>query len=355
MVTGTLSAVTLFKTLSDIQSTPSGTLAAAKTTSARTTGAPLSHSNLAQTTASHQFIQNTTILHLSILPSTYRLTQSTHPCHSHINRKLLMVISPKAHTVVSLELPTVVNPKVLMVASPKVYMVASRKPPMAANRGSPLHHPSATLWSQSASTAMNSQRNAMQVQPYMHPLRDNELTFHLQTCNFMFKCGEKKQCNYYGFRETMTMCHERGEECSWPFFDENGDEYDVPENEHEHPYGGKPQQPHGNGGKPEQPHGGKPENPYGKPEQPHNNGGKPDSPYGKPEQPLGGKPETPYGPVGPEHPQEEQPHGPNSGEQPYGPKGGEQPHGHNGTQHPHSPYGSPYGPNGQKITKDKTA
>jgi hypothetical protein len=162
MVTGTLSAVTLFKTRSDIQSTPSGTLAAAKTISARTTGAPLPHSNLAQTTASHQFIQNTTTLHLSILPSTHHLTQSTHPClNSHINRKLLMVISPKAHTVASLELPTVVNPKVLMVASPKVHMVASQKPLMAANRGSPLHHPSAILSSRSASTAMNAQRNAM--------------------------------------------------------------------------------------------------------------------------------------------------------------------------------------------------
>jgi hypothetical protein len=85
----------------------------------------------------------------------------------------------------------------------------------------------------------------------------------------MFKCGEKKQCQYYGFRETMTMCHERGEECAWPWLDEYSDDDD--ENEHEHPHDEKPEYPHG--GKPEQSHGGKPEQPYS---------GEPKTPYGKP-------------------------------------------------------------------------
>jgi hypothetical protein len=55
-----------------------------------------------------------------------------------------------------------------------------------------------------------------------------------QSCNFIFKCGEKKQCSYYGFRDMMTMCKETGELCAWPYSDDEESGADD-ENDYEAP------------------------------------------------------------------------------------------------------------------------
>ncbi|KAH7063954.1 hypothetical protein BKA63DRAFT_558396 [Paraphoma chrysanthemicola] len=69
----------------------------------------------------------------------------------------------------------------------------------------------------------------------------NEQPDSCDTCDFMFKCGKKKQCSYHGFRETMTLCKEIGEVCQWPSWSE--DEYDAPGEGSEKSHGGnkKPQ------------------------------------------------------------------------------------------------------------------
>jgi hypothetical protein len=133
----------------------------------------------------------------------------------------------------------------------------------------------------------------------------------------MFLCGEKKQCTFHGFRDTMTMCKETGEECSW---DEHDHEYDVPEQEYEHPHGEKPELLHG-----EKPDGEKPTStpaaygekptpkpaPYGeKPEYPSHHEPEYEPEYSspdEPEHPYGGKPEHPHVFNDTEH---EEPHGP---------------------------------------------
>jgi hypothetical protein len=47
-----------------------------------------------------------------------------------------------------------------------------------------------------------------------------------QSCNFIFKCGEKQQCSFFGFRDTMTMCRERGELCAFPYSNDDDDDDD---------------------------------------------------------------------------------------------------------------------------------
>jgi hypothetical protein len=44
----------------------------------------------------------------------------------------------------------------------------------------------------------------------------------------MFKCGEKQQCSFFGFRDTMTMCRERGELCAFPYSNDDDDEKSKP-------------------------------------------------------------------------------------------------------------------------------
>jgi hypothetical protein len=173
----------------------------------------------------------------------------------------------------------------------------------------------------------------------------------------MFKCGEKKQCTYHGFRETMTLCKEIGEQCPWPSWSE--DEYEAPEDKSETPQGGKPENPHG--GKPEEPHGGKPEEPHdSKPDHskvPEDESKKPEDEYApvSPHNPHGPKNGTEY-PEGGEHPHGpeggENPHGPEGVENPYGPKPDDYPHQgpKNGTDFPHGhgPDSYTYGPDGKK-------
>jgi hypothetical protein len=43
----------------------------------------------------------------------------------------------------------------------------------------------------------------------------------------MFKCGEKKQCTYFGIGEAMTMCKETAEECERPCEDDSDDGFDI--------------------------------------------------------------------------------------------------------------------------------
>jgi hypothetical protein len=149
----------------------------------------------------------------------------------------------------------------------------------------------------------------------------NSTDVYLQTCNFMFRCGEKRQCQYHGFRETMTMCHEEGEECDWPW-EYSDDESDLSDDYR--PYGELPDYPFND--EPETFHGFEPEQPHHeKPEKSHD-----ERPHGKPEQPCGSEPKTPYGkpPVIPKHPS--------------GSKGGEHPQAPYVIGHPFSTYGPPY-------------
>jgi hypothetical protein len=120
----------------------------------------------------------------------------------------------------------------------------------------------------------------------------------------MFLCGEKKQCTYLGFRETVTMCKETGAECAWDEYDHR---YDIHEDEFEHPHGEKPEYPYAEPEEPEYPSHDEPEHPYSdEPEYPSYD--EPSYPsHDKPEHTYGGKLEHPHGSNDTEH---EYPHGP---------------------------------------------